>query len=362
MAYRRRLMKLIKLYLADQSRFRLGSGSLQDVDDIIHSDTLFNGWMHAYSLLYGTAATTDIISAFQQRLFICSSAFHFIDVYHKNVMLKTVLFFPKPILRRVISTNSDDSEPSTIKKAIKKLRFISYNKLIHILNSITMDDSGELRFTEDMLTGMVLGNEYALAQEELPSELLILLKEVKIREFTDAPKVVLSRQSPQSDDVYYQTDCIFHQRKIGDYELRPGFYFLFQQQNENSQAKQLNAALNLLADEGIGGERSSGAGRVERIEQASFDWIGSGERAMLMSLTLPSETDSYNNIKSWQPINRGGYIGNSGIRKKRFRLMREGSIVSLPFAGDIIKNSPDKKRPTFQYGMAFCLAFGEMKT
>ncbi|HDP99827.1 MAG TPA: type III-A CRISPR-associated RAMP protein Csm4 [bacterium] len=354
-------MQIIKLHCADNSRFRLGSGSLLEVEDIVHSDTLFNGWMNAYLSLFGAGTLPQVLQTFQSGDCCCSSAFHFVDIFKGQDYVSTLYFVPKPLLRRISIPTSEESDGS-IKKRIKKLKYVSLDLLQELLTSVKTDAEGELRFSIDLLALTIFADEYAMAESNIPTELLPHLPELKKMQFRcliDAPKVAINRLSAQSDDIYYQTDCFFNWQQCGNFELRPGFYFLFQPPTDVRLHKRLSAALNLLADEGLGGERSSGAGFIERIEQKTFVWKLSGAYAMLLSLTLPGATNHFDQIINYQSIIRGGYLGTTGIRKNQVRMLREGSIVKLPFAGSIVLDSPTKSPASYRYAQAVYVQFGD---
>ncbi len=351
-------MQLIELHCAHHSRFRLGNGSLQETEDILHSDTLFNGWMNAYLRLYGADSMPEVIAAFQSGEARCSSAFHFVAIFKYSRRIAAIYFVPKPFLRRALATPSDEADAS-IKKRIKKLHSISLPLLRQLLQSIRIDQAGELRFTTDLLAHTAFAGEYALDKEEVPEELWPRLQNVKFRQRFDAPKVAVGRLTTSAEDLFYQSDCLMSWQKMGEYELRPGFYFLAQLPLDVQLGNRLTAALNLLADEGLGGERSSGAGFFTRIEVAPFQWPLTGDYAMLLSLTFPNTKGEFERIVNYQSILRGGYIGATGVRKNQLRMLREGSIIRLPFAGAAIKDSPNDAPQSFRCGRAFYLQFPE---
>jgi len=354
-------MQLIKLHCANNSRFRLGSGSLQEADDIVHSDTFFNAWLNAYVLLYGSQSVSDVLHVFQTGDCRISSAFHFVDVYRQEACQSTLYFVPKPLLRRLPDEGKEATDGS-IKKRIKKLKYLSLDLLHALLANVSVDAEGEVRFSTDLLERTIFADEYAIHETDIPVELLehwTEIKKLQFRYFIDSPKVVMNRLSAKSDDVFYQTDCLLNWQRCGDWEFRPGFYFLMKPPDDIQYANRLSAALNLMADEGLGGERSSGGGFFEQVEQANFCWELTGAYAMLLSLVLPGATDNLEQIINYQAIVRGGYVGTTGIRKKQTRMVSEGSIIKLPFEGSVIVDSPTASPASYRYGKAVYLQFGD---
>lgn len=96
------------------------------------------------------------------------------------------------------------------------------------------------------------------------------------------------------------------------------------------------AALRLLGDEGLGGDRSSGYGRfvVETSQDGFTPQLGDGARLSL-SLLHPSRQEVQTGLldppAAYQIIPRGGWITGAGagpaIRRKVLNMLGEGSVV-----------------------------------
>jgi len=347
-------MQQIKLYPTSPGRFRLGSAGLGATDDFIHSDTLFGGWVNAFVNLYGVAALPLVREAFEVGQCRSSSAFHFVDIWQNGQIHQTISFFPRPFLRRRFTPGIGSVEQSP-KKKIKKLRYLSLELLRQMLQSAKCDDDGEWRFTPDLLAHTIFDSEYAVAADELPEALEQQLQKVRFKTVFDVPKVKIARTNIQSEDLFYETDCFFNRLQLEGYALQPGLFFLAQLPEDEQLNQRLLAALRLLADEGFGGERSSGAGVIERTDLVPFAWEASGSLAMLLSLTLPAPETNPRQIISGQTLVRGGYVGPTNRRKNRCRMLQEGAIVQLPFRGTIVTDAPDSLR----YGQAFYFQFGD---
>lgn len=96
------------------------------------------------------------------------------------------------------------------------------------------------------------------------------------------------------------------------------------------------AALRLLGDEGLGGDRTSGYGHfvVESAQDGFTPQLGHGAR-LSMSLLHPSrqevETGLLDPPAAYQLVPRGGWITGAGagpaIRRKVLNMLQEGSVV-----------------------------------
>jgi CRISPR-associated protein Csm4 len=190
-------------------------------------------------------------------------------------------------------------------------------------------------------------------------------KTIYIYRSQNLPKVAVDRI--HSGTNFYQTSFIYFQNG--------GLYFLFYMPTEDKKLyDKLYASLNLLGDEGIGGERSSGAGRftAEWLELTT-EWksiiyakIDRPNRA-LISLFWDTPDVCYSYIQDentrYQLQERGGWISaRSGrqLRRKSVRMFMEGSIFSQPDGGRLAIVTPDelkgkKHHPIYRSGVSLSL-------
>ena len=352
-------MQIVKLHCKNHSRFRLGLDDLQSTVEIIHSDTLFNGLINCYCALYGNNATNSFIENWQQHKIAVSSAFYFIDVYKSEKKLDTILFFPKPFLRKRIKPEELQQDLMS-KKTIKKLKYLSEKALITMLGSVTEED-GDWLHNIDLTSFKTINNEFAIENDELADELIAYLQDKKFRLIADSPKVSVERDTNKSSNIYYQSDVELHWIKWQDFLLKPGFFFLLKNELPVDEKNKLIASLRLLAEEGIGGERSAGCGSFTDIKIDDYQNDFAGKLSMTLALMSPATDDNLNNLISYQPIIRGGYVGKSAWRKPRLRLMREGAILSAPFKGRLVNVTP-KDYPNsnniYHNGINFSISFG----
>ncbi|MEW6498366.1 MAG: type III-A CRISPR-associated RAMP protein Csm4, partial [Cyanobacteriota bacterium] len=137
-----------------------------------------------------------------------------------------------------------------------------------------------------------------------------------------------------------------------------GLYFLIHFPKADAQlADKLQAALHLLGEEGLGGERSSGAGRFEvqwldlpEIWQSILNLPEQSVHHCLISLFWDNEpatlaqliTDT--NDASYEIIERGGWIASpfSGrqLRRKMVRMFSEGSVFPARPVGKLADVKP----------------------
>lgn len=137
---------------------------------------------------------------------------------------------------------------------------------------------------------------------------------------------------------------MFHLSRIWFAE-NAGLYFLVQFSNPGIQ-KPFEAALNLLGDSGIGSDRSNGNGffSIEKVTPPVVSIAGENEQAVALSLVSPGANDFKNDWldgSAYKLISRGGWVGQTGLRKKRLRLFAEGSVFKRPLQGQVPEITPD---------------------
>ena len=167
----------------------------------------------------------------------------------------------------------------------------------------------------------------------------------------------------------HRTACIEFQKNAGIWAA-----FDFADDARECWAPALKGALKLLADTGIGGERSRGWGRFEQPEftegplarllfgkhtQAVQD---SSSAYWLLSLFSPSESDTVDwRQGSYAVAMRGGRVESSagwGAVKKTSRVIAEGSVLvaSSPLTGSARDVAPEGfAHPVYRAGFALAL-------
>src|SRR3972149_7938121 len=105
-------MKAIIFKTKPYSMFRLGAGSKDEVDLIIHSDTLFSAIISMHSQIFEN--TDEFVELFINNQIKISSAFPML--LNEELKIK-IMYLPKPELNYIYSENI---------KAEKKIKFISY--------------------------------------------------------------------------------------------------------------------------------------------------------------------------------------------------------------------------------------------
>lgn len=339
-------MKAIILHSGLNNHFRLGKQSLTDTYSYIYSDTLFSAIVSTYSIMYGREETNKLIEQIvQKREIQFSSGFHCLELPEDEGY---IYFLPKPISYQLPTVAS--------LKKLKKIEFIS------------CDVWKQSPSPEELLCFPRFYGKHVISWEEyyklqLGFSHLILDRREKYKLAVDInyPKVHVRKEG--QEDAYYTQTCLQlkHFKNIKGQAIRTHYYFLLEGENFS---KRLLAAIRLLADEGIGGERSTGAGYFQEIKDLDWEFQGSEDatHACTLSLSIPESKEAFSAYEYYTLKLRGGgsmASENSLVNthyRKQLRMISEGAMI--PLTREIPRGTCPEIAPNrLRYGIPITLPF-----
>lgn len=318
-------MNAILLYPRDGAQFRLGEGSLEESGDMLHSDTLFSALANIYALAFNKA--DNFIQFVQEGKLRFSSALFGLHFLKEN---QRVYFVPKP--------NLDFTQ--TERKKAKKVKFISL-KALEIISGMTEKEKLESEIDLDAFHN--IGGKFLLETKEAHG---YNLKEKKFISIRTAPKVFV-RKEVKKDNYYHESNLQFCAIEDNDQLIASGFfYILLKHQLSEDEFKKFQAAVHILADEGIGGSRSTGCGQIERVEFTEIPIPETGKLHLGLALVSPKDDQEFQVAKRYDLVLRGGgslgKLGDYSKHRKLARFIREGAIYDVPVQGQLVDLSPDE--------------------
>lgn len=337
-------MKAIILKCKPNAQFHLGKiaidedTSLNETSEIIHSDTLFSALVNVYDKIFGD--TNDFIALFEKGNIKISSCFYCLELEKETQLDKKFIYFlPKPIHYNLVDVGSDN------RKAFKKVKYIS----LGVWEAGTKPDAFE--------TLTKIDNKFVCLQNEVSKGKAANLQ---IYNEIDLPKVAVHKPT-KKDSIYYQTNIQIADN--GNTDIKPHFYFLLEdEQLDEVQKNRLNTCLHVLADTGIGGERSTGCGTFEGIEIRDFNIkVENATNHVAISLISPQDKAELGGIMCYQTITRGGRrIGIESARTylKQVRMVAEGALLGHKnVKGKLVDISPERvaKKSFLRNGLTFSL-------
>jgi CRISPR-associated protein Csm4 len=334
-------MKAIILKCRSGSRFHLGeyadnqNAVLYNTSEYIHSDVLFGAFIAAMAKIY-----PEKLHDFRQ---LCgegkirfSSAFY--CVKQKNTD-KYIYLFPKPLSLNLVELNEHIDH-----KALKKIKFIScgiYREGI----------PPEKWFSDECV---MPNNQCVFSKEEFKEDhpMFSLFEKVdlqKVKIHTDVINIENEKEKGEGS-LYSQTDIML----TGSEEVEVNWYFLLDLNDQLSKDDEniFCQTLDLMISNGIGGDRSSGCGKIEgfEIEDFEFKVNNPSGKQMLLSLAFPKEEEKDTYLLYKTKIRSGMWYGSGkNERFKKLMAVEEGAIL----AGNIspqIYDLTENNNPQWKYG------------
>ncbi|MFZ1026522.1 MAG: type III-A CRISPR-associated RAMP protein Csm4 [Limnoraphis robusta] len=293
----------------------LGIG-LESTSERVRSDTLFSAWMSAYAKLFGKNEVGQILNKYEQNpqsAFRISSTF--IYRYQDDEYTD---YLPRPLVFPKGYPQDDDWNIKKVYESLKYLPLEVWHRWYQTEEGITNDldeltEIAEARTKDEIDKRTEL---YKAGTFEYSENFKIAL----------VPKVAIDRIT-RATSLYHTGFVKFNWEPEAQYHT--GLYFLvnFPGGFDETIRENLTIALDLLGEEGIGGERSSGAGRFKP------DWSGLDDIWQEILNPLNLENPHYCLISLyWQDPNRGfsnGLLGDAA----RYELLRRSGWISSPFSG-----------------------------
>lgn len=341
---------------------RLGIG-LEETAERVQSDTLFSAWVSNYARLFGKAKVEELLEGFpkysqyakdsnqESPAVKISSTFIYRQTQEKTTEPKTTYYLPRPMEFPINYPENDLDFFKTYKK--QKFLPLEIWRRWYQGEGFTSEDREELieKTTKKHTNGDL--NKSGMFDYS------------KTYEINKHPKIAVDRVTAATN--FYHTGLVQFRWE----NETSGLYFLlnFPQKDEKLE-KELKAALELLGEEGLGGERSSGAGRFtiewfDRIPQPWDEIIKSpGTHHTLISLFWDSPiTKDFIENAAYEIQERGGWIGDVNLRRKMVRMFTEGSVFSEQPQGKLVDVTPRqliddgkyKFHPVYRSGISLTL-------
>ena len=348
--------------LKPKAHFHLGDKEavLEKTSDYIHSDTLFSAICNVYRLLYGNEGLQEVLKLFEGREppFLISSAFLYAG---------KILTFPLPLSINwdnyvddevIEGLNAERKENEKVDKfsllkRLKRVKFVSEK----IFWNVTEEESRIKDYINDenIIQGILFDDEEL---KRLRKEFGVKeSKEIKIFDKKEVPRVTIDRKTSASN-IYHFGEVSFAENC--------GLYFLMDLRMKEYK-KRVEAAIRVLGDEGIGGDRTYGKGLFEAEFNEIELNIEPKNHFVTLSLYYPGEREISLKDGYYELINRGGWIYSlemKNLRRRTVRMFSEGSVFKIGEGSNLYGGLADVKpigidlHEVYRYGYAFAVPVG----
>ncbi len=321
-------MKVIKLYPKKGSFFSFGGFGFKR-DLIFHSDSLIS------ALAWNSENPKEFIEKIIEDNLRISSLF--IGIEKNN---NEIFFIPRPITsNREIIEDVFGGLYLRDRKIFKKNEFISFGILNKIINENRIKKE-EVKF--------IHGKKFMCLKEELPVEIDNLFTIIK------RDRIKIPRSFDNGKTELFNLEGFVPKKDV--------FFYFILDGKTNLIEKPLQ---NLINSSGIGGDISIGGGVIERYLINEFNFYKTNKiNPPFMSLSLVYPTDEEiedikKNNSEYKLINRGGFIFNSGFRRRTIYMLSEGSVFNSPVKGTIEKVYDNP--PSVKFGISFLINLNNPK-
>ncbi len=303
----------------------------ESVSPTIASDTLYSAICAAAYKLFGEEGVQPLLQPDRLRI---TSTFPFIRHNEETIEY----FFPRPMGFMPLQK---EAVPYSLLKRVKKVAYLSQSVFERVIH-------GEVPIPEESAISGMLWTEKGHA---LPAVYRVLIR----------PRVALDRIT-QASQIYHFAEVYYHHNA--------GLFFLATWTDENV-ARIFEASLSLLADEGIGADRSMGKGlfSIEKDHLELYLPEDTSTRVLLSRYSpRQEELTFWEADRSWYAIvSQKGWISLPGamtLRRRRTRFLAEGSMLSfkepIEPLGRLVevlspRDEPDLAYPIFRNGQAFSI-------
>lgn len=367
-------MKAKILKIKSNSRFHFGKPlidsdtSLKDTDTYLHSDVLFSALVNNLATIYHKDVVDAFVDAFETGRIKISSCFYCLETHDKSY----VFLLPRPAnaVNQVKIDNYDQ-----IKK-IKRVQFIDSNLLRASIENWKVD--GNWALSEQNLERLNLS--YKEKSEKSVSEIYGKTsgnKELRVSLFSKKFNTQVGIRNFKEETYFdneneakrmvskgpYQVSYI-QIADLSEIDLQVHFYFVYDiidQAVEDS----FELAVKLLEFNGIGGERSSGYGKIEAVETIEnipeiFQNKINSSNYLSISKIIPKDLEELKTFKAYSHSIRGGRQTHDAGALKNIRMINEGAILTNTVSGKLVDISPEESSNKYQRnGKAFLLPLPE---
>lgn len=334
---------------------------IEETTERVRSDTLYSAIMSLYARLYDRDRLQTLINRFittpKSPPFRLSSSFLYRQIEPRS---QTIFYLPTPLSR---PNNYPIHDDLSIRKAFQKLEFLPLNiwQRWYQGSGISLADIQEIKQQQ---------TQEKNRSRQLEQAGLFDYKQAFRRNVV--PKVALDRVTHASN--FYHTGFVkFNNDPTKE---QSGLYFLIQLPDESSAIEsELYSVITLLGEEGLGGERSSGAGQFEIkdwMNPADADpqkpWLQTwnsvlnhtqGNHHSLISLFWQKKLppDLITPTTRYTIQERGGWAIGVAQRRHKVHMLTEGSVFSIPPIGELAPVTPStfKTHEIYRSGISLSL-------
>lgn len=302
---------------------------LENVQEVVNSDTFFSALVNALSANLGKSEADRIINEF-----LNDPPFKFTSLFP---FYKDLFFLPKPLNDSFI----DEDLKRSMGKELKKINWLEKKDFFHWVSKESLNES-QIQKIRDYQS--LVKNSYK--------------KEIR-------PRVTIDRNT--NSTTIYHCGYIYYCKEGGLY----GLVCL----KDKNYLERFKLVLNLLGQTGLGGEKTYGCGmfaiELQEVDETFREILSlESNEYTLLSLYHPSneEFEKIDNILDcYNFIRKKGWISSGRhslpLKRKSVGFITEGSTLKDTIKGTLVDVTPEDvsanylTHKVYRYGYAFTVPF-----
>jgi len=340
---------LYRLHFKGPVHFGSTGIGLENTQECLSSDSLTSALINAFSIL---GMADEVIRALKEErpAFVLSSLFPFgFPFAPSEDASETIYALPRPLVKPPVK---DNKIFTLLGKDLKRQKYLDPNDFFAWIGDVPLDFE-EVKGILDRSRRLARPWDREKGEGWWTTEL--------------RPRVALDRES-QNSNIWFCGTLHFH--------MYAGLYGLIRIIDDKWK-EDLAGAFKLLGELGLGGERTYGMG--------TFDFSGfeplhgvllrglqkDSPRFVLLSNYYPTDDERSNlgeKFEAWDFIENRGYVVSgrmaTTLKRKRIRMIVEGSVVKQPVKGTMADVTPDDadslglEHRVYRSGRAFLMPEG----
>lgn len=326
-------MRLVKLKPSKNSKYHFGETGLDDSSLYFMSSSLFSAVVNNFVKMYGEKDIESLTELKISSLYPAVDEEFFIPKPH-------IFFLPKETFRE---------EP----KLSKRVKFVSLNYIKDIF------EGKKPKFSKEQIVDGLLFSFDGFEKLDKEDRKGLFKTDYEV-------KVMLGRPYDNADFGENETGpyAIFYVYPVSSKFF---YYFIYDDSKLTEDVKRkVEASIRLICDEGLGGERGTGAGGFESIEfvdeenhiSSFVDFVNNlggvaTKKWMSLSLVIPKNKEEFLKAEEYTLIKRAGYIYQKDYlhyKKKQIYVISDGSTFSEEIEGKVVDVSPVSSMRVFLNG------------
>lgn len=315
--------------------------SLHDTSIFMRSDTLASALTETASRVFSGETFEKTLDDFKSGRVRFSSLFFCLETNDGSI----VYFLPKPASLDTHNPGKDKDGNDKERKTIYRVKFISKGVWEQGILPKDWDDKC-----------VTLRGGFLVTKDELSSISKELWEKIRLFDTVSLPKVAVHKPT-RENSLYFQTNIqLPNFQHIEGLEKTSVHFFFLLESDDDVARNRAHTLAQIMADEGIGGERTTGCGHLAGCDEAkTFDLKLNSKLYSTASLLSPADDNELQACLAYKAETRAGRRTAEHGYLKRLKMIGEGALLQKVVRGKTHDISANDNERYLRFGSPICL-------